>query len=259
MNFENYGKPDYYRFKDTYKLGDSEITWYLDSSKKLEILELKFETSDSFDDLTEKNVANEICNWAKGKGLNKLPTSREVSSENIYPLSLLSYKLFLNNINGKVIPFHQQKGERADELICRCFGVYKQEINDFLLNGATEKQTLQTLGQELRSGIGCGSCHKDLRDLLELFGHSDNADENQVELKDWRGLDTKLLANLCSDEIKLFLADKGEGHKLVVVGVQPDKVLIKYSGDWDKEQVSSDVINHFRTYLTPGLTISVIS
>lgn len=259
MSLENYGKPDYYRYKNTYKLGDSEITWYLDSSKKLEIIELKFETSDDFDNLIEKNVANEICKWAKGKGLNKIPTTSEVSSKSFYPFSLLSYKLFLNNINGKVIAFHQQKGEDARELICRCFGVYKQEVNDFLLNSASEKQTLQTLGQELRAGIGCGSCHKDLSDILNLFGHSDKANIDEVKLKDWRGLDTKLLANLCSEEIKNFLADKDDKHKLVVVGVKPDNVLIKYSGNWDKDKASREIINHFQTYLTAGLTINVIT
>jgi hypothetical protein len=261
MSLENYGKPDFFRYSNTYKFNETEISWYLDTSpKNHKITELGFETSKNWINEEEQKVANEICNWAKGKDLNQLPLTSDVSSRSLYPQSLLSYKLFINNINGKVMPFHKQKGENADELICRCFGVYKQEINDFLLSSSHENQTLQTLGQELRSGIGCGSCHSDLNKLLDLFGHGEEGSgATGVVLKDWRGLDTKQLANLCTAELLNFLEESGANHTLTVVGVQPDKVLIKYNGESDKVKVSDDVKLHFKTHLTPGLIISVIS
>ena len=72
-------------------------------------------------------------------------------------------------------------------------------------------------------------------------------------------METKLLANLCTEELALFLEKNTGDHKLTVIGVKPDKVLIKYAGEWEKDKASSEVKDHFREYLSPGLIISVIS
>jgi len=212
------GTPDFYRFKKSYQLSgiESELTWYIDfSEKKGKVLSLHFETRHE----SSKLLANSLCQWAKGKSLGLFPQSNEVESQSLFSPVLLSFRLFNLELLGRSRPFHVQKGQMAEELTCRCFGVYRQEIISLLSEGGTEHSKM-TIGAALRAGIGCGSCHFDLDQLLDLLGHNDKA----IVEKSWRDMNEQTLSETCRDLLKPW----GEAR---LIGLKPGGVLIKANAE----------------------------
>lgn len=167
-------------------------------------------------DASFKQDAENICDWATGNQLGVVPNSNDVQLSSSFSPVYLSYRLFVLDIMGAILPYHVQKGCDEAELVCRCFGVYKQELIGLLTDAGANQYTAADLGAATRAGVGCGSCHYDLENLLELFGHKEKSTFN----KSWKAMGDQELGVECNDILKAWSGAK-------VVGLRPGGVLIK--------------------------------
>ena len=256
MEFQ--GKPEFFKYHKTFESDGRHLTWYLDvSPKSNRVLSLHF---DSNEEGAQLALMNEVCRQVKGKSLGFIPAMSDLSFTGFYPIALVTYRHFLQETTGSTIPFCDQKGEEEDDLICRCFGVYKQEILSLLADGSGREYTLDFLGSELRAGIGCGSCHHDLIGLLSTFGfdvRKSLAQQEAKKPKEWETLDSQALAARCHDLLTLISQNEEGIDHLSVFGVKPGHVLIQYKGSLANAEAEKIIRTEIDRELGLGLEFSL--
>jgi bacterioferritin-associated ferredoxin len=246
------GRPEFSKYSDRFYYGERYIAWYLDVAPKThQILSLHFE-SDLDDD--QQLVMDDLCHWAPGRKVGDMPTK---FSTLMWPMGLISYRLFLRSISGGDIAFHKQKNESEDDLVCRCFGVYGQEVIEHLVKESESEHTLSSLGTQIKAGLGCGSCHKDLRGLLKTFGHGEKERPKEIVTSAWEKMESQELASACHAIAQAMLAKDKSINKLIVFGVKPGNILFQYLGEKESDDILAELRSVIRDELGPGLEVTL--
>lgn len=93
----------------------------------------------------------------------------QIDWRQLFPLELFpvfpwllrqSYQKALNPVPA----LNQLSGQDSKELLCRCFGIYKQELQSLILKDPS--LSAQDLSAQTKAGLGCTTCAQDLQDFL---------------------------------------------------------------------------------------------
>lgn len=85
-----------------------------------------------------------------------------------------------------VPPFDKLSGQRAHTLVCRCFGVYQQELQALILKEPS--LSLQELSAETLAGMGCTTCLPDVQEFLLRTREHFELTDKELGRKDKQGL-----------------------------------------------------------------------
>jgi len=83
------------------------------------------------------------------------------------PLPLILLKEAIFSYVGKVPTWAEAHNENPNELICRCFGVFKGQIIDAIKD---EAASVADVSARTKAGAGCGSCHEDIEEFIAEYG-----------------------------------------------------------------------------------------
>lgn len=138
------------------KIGDHQLDLSISQD---EILNIGYQTTptyeEDFDYLCESllqkkiNDIEKFSSWSGGKFKNIQSPALPCLT-----MALVEYKGFSPSIS-------KIKAQNSSELLCRCFGYYKNEIEEFFKNGKKEGRLLARL-EGCDAGMGCGSCRTQL-------------------------------------------------------------------------------------------------
>jgi bacterioferritin-associated ferredoxin len=155
-------KPVNYNLHHSY----AGIALYLDLDERDRILDIGYDLNER--DSYVENM-EQFCKNALGKKFAELKvTEDDEPGEHrfIGPLALLFFRLKNEWYDGPV-PWNQQKGIGLEGLVCRCFGIYLEEIKIFL-----QEQPMATIAEmtdQMKIGGGCTSCLFDLEKIIHDF------------------------------------------------------------------------------------------
>ncbi len=241
--------PDSFGFKQVFRLKEHDLTYYLDTNAKDQVEGLYF-TWDG-----DEETAQEFSLFTKSvEGLNfgELPKSDVPGLH----APALFYRLLIDKVRrgGPLYPY--AKNRDPLKLICRCFGVYEEDIHELFGTGE-EVKTIKELGERLQAGIGCGSCHHDLKAILSALVSAPVAipDDEKPELPLWKKLDSDSLARLAFQDVKDL--KESSGVEASLVGIRPDGILVKISKSSGSVEDSKKVIREkIEASLGKGLEIN---
>ena len=157
-------------------------------------------------------VFSELCHLCEGQRLTEdflghIPLSSPVTHWNL-PLWLLrqaSREFF------QIIPPHNQLvQERAEDLICRCFGVYLPQILPF--------NSLKEVTNETRAGGGCTRC----RHHIEAILGTSNAPDDTLPQQDF---------NKIKELTAVFIKNNFPSCTLKLTGVRGSHIQAIFSGE----------------------------
>lgn len=244
-------KPEFYQYTQTFDLSEGPLTFYLDASKKGKVNELCFEGKGA---ITLQKSLNQLCLKVKGLPLGELPIFDE---ETNFPFTTFLYRRFLQDIRQTLIPFSFQKGRDPQNLVCRCFGVYKEDIHE-LIGSGVEVLTLRDLGDHLSAGVGCGSCHVDLKHILEPLIPVPVAVETKSQQPLWEKLDPQGLAQEIFQVVQSFNSEDSS-FELKLKGTRPGGVLLgcKWKQIGEEEKVKLLIERKIEENLGPGLELLI--
>lgn len=177
----------------------------------------------------------------------------ETSPEFFLPLpSYLLGRLIQEYIG--IHPTHcEAKDISSDSLICRCFGVYRDEVLSFLKNRPEAK--LVDVNGELLAGSGCTNCMEDLEDLIK----NDRLKKGFALV---RGKLRYRPAGMTSAEFVLeldqFLKRLLPDREIEIIEFKEGVLEIKISGTNDniKERVEGPIFEYYGTQLKIKLSVS---
>jgi bacterioferritin-associated ferredoxin len=178
-----------------------------------------------------------------------------------FPFAFFFYRKFVTEIKGSFHIHAYQKGRDPQDLICRCFGVYGADIHELVGKGI-EVNSIRDLGDHLKAGIGCGTCHHDLKETLAPLISAPVLEEEQpLEMSMWEKLDPQRLARECHRILKKWNESEGNGQSLELKGTKPGSVLLGLKGDgaWTKETVIPEIKKLVDAELGPGLALIVLT
>ena len=254
MNLTKKGRPDFWRHKGGYELLGKPLTFYLDTGKKDQVIDLMFEW-DGPDNYAEQ--LSRFCESMLGREFGDIVPQTDEGM----PFAYLLYRKFVLEIKDSFHIHAYQKGRDPSDLLCRCFGVYGADIHELVGKGI-EVNSIRDLGDHLKAGIGCGSCHHDLKETLApLISAPVQADEPAPQMSLWEKLDPQSLARECHRVLKSWNETQGNGQILELKGAKPGSVLLglKGEGTWSKETVIPEVKKLIDAELGPGLALIVLS
>lgn len=131
---------------------------------------LDIDSKDIVQDFTysgeKEQCLEDIAHQVVGKKLEELDEIDFYREESLFPFAEMALYALINDYRGTNISIDKLKRARADELICRCFGVYLNEILE--LKDKEGKLSLKTVTDTLMAGAGCGSCVEDIEEFLDL-------------------------------------------------------------------------------------------
>jgi NifU-like protein len=92
---------------------------------------------------------------------------QSLDEENQIPwlnLALLMLKKVIEDYEGTFhVPFSEMKKEKSHELICRCFGIYKNELVSLIREN--QDFEIRDLMLKTKAGAGCRSCQVDIDEI----------------------------------------------------------------------------------------------
>lgn len=171
------GKPNFFQASLTYKLASDEEQWikvYLDVNNQDKINQLNYEYQGMKGFLPYFSALSVM---ARGLGLTE---ASEISFEDFYDFfegdGLFSELMESGHIPLIQLPIillrdtiQQYTGEeniimsKADELVCRCFGVYHSDIKN-LISSERSFELIDVI-KKTHAGAGCGSCKGDVEEI----------------------------------------------------------------------------------------------
>jgi len=216
------GQPDFYKYKSHFDLKSGErLSFYLDLSKNDTVLSLHFEWNGA--SLISSQI-NRFCSQLKGQVFDDYPCD---IGEGEFVLTPLIYRQFVQEVRGISPAYHNLKGRPEKSLVCRCFGVYEEDIHQLVGTGISIK-SLRDLGDHLQAGIGCGTCHQDLRVILDPLIPVDPESPKEEELVPalalWEKLDPQSLAREAFQVIKAW--NEANNAQAELKGTKPGSLLL---------------------------------
>lgn len=248
------GKPDFWRYKGDYHFLGQPLTFYLDTGKRDQVIELMYEWEG------EESLSthlSDFCASMIGKEFGDI----EPMTTSGFPFAYYFYRKFICELKDSFHIHAYQKGRDPQDLICRCFGVYGADIHQLVGTGI-EVKSVRDLGDHLKAGIGCGSCHHDLRQVLEPLIPAPVEEEAPApEMSLWEKLDPQSLAKECHRLLGKWNDEHGGPQSLELKGAKPGSVLLdlKGQGSWTKESAISDIKKAFDAELGPGLAVIILN
>jgi bacterioferritin-associated ferredoxin len=246
----HHGLPDSFRFKGEFLFKGEPLNLYLDTSSQDRVLGLYY--SWSGDDETASAFSN-YARLLEGLNFGELPDQEH---EGLHAPTLF-YRLLLDQVKRGSPLYPYAKGRDPLKLVCRCFGVYEEDIHE-LFGYGTEVETIKDLGDHLQAGVGCGSCHYDLKQILEPLVSAPVVvpDEEKPVLPLWQKLDPDSLAKLAFQELKNL--NKEEGFNVSLLGTKPGGILVKFAESVDNTEENQKLIEQkIEAALGRGLDISL--
>ncbi len=171
----------------TFNINNSaiRINFYLNFSSKDIVLDTGYQIeTDSPDQFVSYlyGALESVCFLVKRKSLNELSNLdweeivvnpivsdcedwQEIDEENFFKIPLFLLDLAIKDYLGEFVSTIS-----SEKLICRCFGVTKNSVLDWLKNQsskASKLDRLKLLTGELLAGGGCTSCRDDLENIIE--------------------------------------------------------------------------------------------
>lgn len=154
-----------------------EINFRLNSSNQIDEFKVRYETQADNLLATQEKV---IRKYILGKRLEDALDSPSFASEVLTELEdvygdkspaffLLWEKVMaeLKQVRGQ-LPYIQNKSSDLkldpDDLVCRCFGVYGEEIANLVRT--EQARTLREVSRQLKVTLGCASCRDDVLEVL---------------------------------------------------------------------------------------------
>lgn len=90
----------------------------------------------------------------------------------------------IKDYQGRILPHCQYQRQASDTLLCRCFGLYSGQIEDFVQDNP--QGSLLDLTAKTYAGAGCGSCLDDLEDSFQkvqaLIGQAPGSEEKDFKI-----------------------------------------------------------------------------
>lgn len=254
MTLEKRGKPEFWRYKGEYSFQGKPLTFYLDTGKRDQVIDLRFEW-DGPDSLASE--FSTLCTQMTGREFGDIVP---VKGEG-FPFAYFYYRKFVLELKDSFHIHAYQKGRDPQDLICRCFGVYGADIHELVGKGI-EVNSIRDLGDHLKAGIGCGSCHHDLKEALAPLISAPVMEEEQApQISLWEKLDPQSLAKECHRVLKKWNESHGQGQELELKGAKPGSVLLGLKGDgpWTKETVAIEIKKEINEELGPGLDLIILT
>jgi len=247
--FYHHGLPDSFRFKGEFTFKNEPLNLFLDTNSKDKVLGLYFSWGG------DAKTAEEFSQYARlveGLNFGEFPKQEHRGLH----APTLFYRLLLDQLRRGSPLYPYAKNRDPLKLVCRCFGVYEEDIHELIGNGV-EAKTIKDLGEHLQAGVGCGSCHYDLKQILEPLISAPVLipDEEKPELPLWQKLDPDALAKLAFQELKNIKEEKGLDATLL--GTKPGGVLVKLMGNKEDFDTNQKLIKErIEAALGKGLNIS---
>jgi bacterioferritin-associated ferredoxin len=101
-----------------------------------------------------------FCHNSIGKNINHLKIRSDSANKKFINILVLILATIKSEWTGVPVPWNLQKGQNLESLVCRCFGVYFDEITAFLENNPLS--SLMEVTNNLKAGGGCTSCLFDI-------------------------------------------------------------------------------------------------
>lgn len=141
----------------------NDYSLYLDFSKK-EVLQGLYFTCDGENNWKES--FQELVVAIEGKTYHEIihMNFRSRKAESFFDLPLFLLKEALDNYRGKAPEHCLLKNQKSEELICRCFGVYREEILEFL--DSEPEANASQISNATKAGAGCSTCLEDFSELM---------------------------------------------------------------------------------------------
>lgn len=147
-----------------------------------------------------------------------------------------SYHLALNPVPA----FDELSSQSAEGLVCRCFGVYRQELQALILKDPS--LSAQQLSVETQAGMGCTSCLADVKEfLLQTREHFELTDK-ELGRRDKQGLWVRPMGMTPAQAVlKLapLLNEWRQEHQLQVEMVDLCGHRVRLKGELSSEQLKS--------------------
>lgn len=241
-------KPEFYKYNQSFDLFGAPLHFYLDTDKNGEASQLFFEYEGSGE--LQKELEN-LCLSVNGSAFGQIS---HLKSESGFPLIPLLYRKFIMDIKADHISFAEQKGRDPQKLVCRCFGVYEEDVHE-LIGSGEEVLTIRDLGDHLNAGVGCGTCHHDLQVVLNPLLSKPVEESVREENPLWQKLDPQGLANEVFQILKSLNKGNEESYIFKLKGTRPGGVLLgcEVSSEISKEKATELVQNRVDKDLGKGL------
>lgn len=270
MSYYHHQIPDFSRYSSQFRWDDINFSLYLDTGKRDQVIGFYYQ-------VTGRSLSKEEEQWLLG-GFSYLAQTLEGGSyfslprlsdedgdkeaNKRFPLPWLLYRKFVREIQDTEIPWNQMKGRDGQNLICRCFGVYKEDIHE-LVGSGVEVSGLRDLGDHLQAGIGCGTCREDLLEELRPLLSTPIKEESKssYEQQLWEKLDPQSLANEAHDILRRFSGSHAQFGPLKLGGTRPGSVLVLVDRKLESvalEELRVVLGEEFSRELGPGLGIVFI-
>jgi NifU-like protein involved in Fe-S cluster formation/bacterioferritin-associated ferredoxin len=175
----NRGKPTFFQSSVSFKSKDLEVTLFLDvnSKEKIQSLQYLYEGNPLylayFSALSEivKNmplIEAKLVSHDDFKNFFKHDDEFDsLENENQTPwlnLALVLLKNVIEDYEGSIhVPYFEMKMENYQHLICRCFGVYRNELVNLIREN--DHFELKDLMIKTKAGAGCKSCQIDIDEI----------------------------------------------------------------------------------------------
>lgn len=115
------------------------------------------------------NSFESLAKASEGKNFQELQSLQIELSEpkSFFNIPLYLLKRALDSYRGKAPALFKLKNEPEEELICRCFGIYKEELLDSLEENPEFGK--KELTNATKAGAGCTSCLVNFQEVFAEF------------------------------------------------------------------------------------------
>lgn len=156
----HFGHPDFYVTKSEYFSPRGKIQLFLDITKKEEVLSVYFNSEgiSEFNDLF-----SEFAQWMEGRELKDFPQFPKYNQEEFFPLLGLLFIDAVSQWKGKTT-LSQVSDYDESSLICRCFGIYREQIVKEVFKD--HEITTKGITQNIKAAGACTKCLEDVREIV---------------------------------------------------------------------------------------------
>ncbi len=145
----------------------SSIKIYLDFNKKDVLQGLYYTMPDNCHWAEELSKLAKSCESKTFSELQKNLGESDSKAKTFFDVPNFLLKEALEVYRGKVPALNELKKTINDELVCRCFGIYKEELLEVL--GENPEYKEKDLTNATKAGAGCSTC---LVDFQEVFSEA---------------------------------------------------------------------------------------
>ncbi|OUR99892.1 hypothetical protein A9Q84_02360 [Halobacteriovorax marinus] len=156
-----------------------------------------------------EGIEQAVLSWKEGH--------KDILKKQFIMLPEFLLHLALDQYHGKNHDHESLSKFKSEQLICRCFGVYEQHIEEHVQS--YPKATVLDIADELRATIGCGTCHSRVVEYLE------------------KCLSKSIIENL--EETDLAVEFDSDGKRIRPLGLTPSDFVLKIDqlkNKWIKDQ-----------------------